>query len=198
MIKASAFIKTDTLILLASAITLTTFVYLASSDKADSLAERQTSSMQNRIANNNDISPVGKLVIAHDPADASAVLKQLATLDAVNVSNGKTKASADKTEANIENQPTVSDTALNTAIANANPAAETTQSSVAAAKTETPAATVVPLAAPNAATTQATYAQPSRYRPYYGMPFPMPRYQMPPPVNPYLYQYGYAPYPTHR
>jgi len=191
MIKASAFIKTDTLILLASAITLTAFVYLASSDKVDSLTERQASSMQNRIANSNDISPVGKLVIAHDPADASAVLKQLATLDAINVSSEKS-----------ESQPAISDTALNTVIANASPAAETTQSSVVAEKVETvatpPAATVVPSAAPSATTTQATYAQPTRYRPYYGMPFPMPRYQMPPPVNPYRQQYGYAPYPTHR
>jgi len=162
MIKASAFIRTDTLILLTSAIALTTFVYFNSSNELDSASTDER------------IRPIGKLVVTHNPADASDVLQQLESQNALNTNSNETT-----TEHNSV------DNALASAVRNAT--------------TETVLTTIPePTPAPVIRATTNTRPQPTRYRPYYNQPFPMPTYQRPLPVNPYRQQYGYAPYPTHR
>jgi len=167
MIKANAFIQTDTLILLASAIALTAFVYFNSTNELDSASTDE------------HIRPIGTLVVTHNPADASGVLQQLESLNALNTNSNEQNSNETTTEHN----------SINNALASA----------VSNAITETALTTVQePIPAPITNTTTNTRPQPTGYRPYYGTPFPMPVYQMPPPVNPYRYQYGYAPYPTHR
>ncbi len=190
MIKANAFIQTDTLILLASAISLTTFVYLSSGSQVDSFAlEQQNGATQNRIANNNNISPVGKLVIAHNPADASAVLQQLESLNAINTTSTEPTAATNNNDTINPLEAAVADTTI---VTTKQPAEQTVVATQPANK-PTPSATAT-----------SSYPQPADYRsyanhrPYYGMPFPMPVYRMPPPVNPYRQQYGYAPYPNNR
>ncbi|MDQ7017293.1 MAG: hypothetical protein Q9N68_13045 [Gammaproteobacteria bacterium] len=170
MIKASAFIRTDTLILLASAISITAFVYFSSNDNADP------------IAVTTNISPIGKLVVTHNPADASDVLQQLASLNAINTASSEQK----NVEPAIKNS---SHSALTSAVANAS--STTTEKSAVVATTQ--AATPV-----HVVKNRAPQPYPTHYRRYYNMPFPMPVYQMPPPTNPYRYQYGHTPYPTSR
>ncbi|MDQ7074367.1 MAG: hypothetical protein Q9O24_04270 [Gammaproteobacteria bacterium] len=190
MIKAPAFIRTDTLILLALAISLTAFVYFSSNDNSNPIATNE----RNRITENADISPVGKLVVTHNPADASAVLQQLASLNAINTTSSKQTHIEPETDNSIDN-------ALTSAVANADSTTtETKPTAVPTSPEKTGAATPqeVALAPVNRVKHRAAQPHPASYRRYYNMPFPMPVYQLPPPTNPYRHQYGHAPYPTSR